>query len=207
MNIHNLQAISISAATHIRAACDLLPNCAYTFSWCPGHSGVSENEMADQLANTKNLPPPAPFMSMNAAIRVDERSEELRWNKLVRGNFGMGSQFIAIRHRGKAKQGTYFIAKCNNNIALLSRITRSITGHMPTGEYRQHFHPDTDTRCLFDDEFHSRAHVLCRCPQYSHTLKSFDRLARYKNTIRAIVKLFEKNRTLGTFEDVPEDHG
>ena len=68
---------SLPAAAYVRAQpIQLIITADTHFCGAQDTRASPENEEADKLADTKELPPPTPFLSQKASSRVANRSEE-----------------------------------------------------------------------------------------------------------------------------------
>jgi hypothetical protein len=118
-----------------------------------------------------------------------------RLRALQENYIGHSLSFIRIRRNGKpfrpffkSKNKNFFIDLGNNNISTVSRLTRILSGHAPTGEYRERFFPDKATHCHHcgHGTFHSRHHILIECTKYSSSLRSLNDLIYNQDNGKAI---------------------
>ena len=98
---------------------------------------------------------------------------------------------------GKGKQ---FISLAGD-IATFSRFTRLVSGHAPTGEFRQCFFPQEPRGCTCFEQFQSQSHLLTECPKYSFML-AFN--ISDDNTNKSF-RFLKENPTAFTLEDEPID--
>ena len=176
----------------------------------PSHLGFTLNELADKAAPTA---PAGPFafprhtvasrLRLNRALVITEwrdkwlpfaNSKALKLKKKKR-------VFLPNAWDGKGKQ---FIGLASD-ISTFSRFTRLITGHAPTGEYREHFFPQEPQGCTCLEEFQSRAHLLVNCPKYTYKFSSMISFNLAENNTNRIFKFLKENPTSFTFDDAPID--
>ena len=105
-----------------------------------------------------------------------KREMTTHWRALSHSQTYKGQGWLPIRRKrrifkpsiGSKATKNFFLSISGNNIETLSRMARALTGHAPTGEYRQRFHPDLPTYCKHCGPAteHTRAHVFTSCPSY-----------------------------------------
>ncbi|KAF8622831.1 hypothetical protein AX15_006718 [Amanita polypyramis BW_CC] len=163
MDFHNLQAVSIKAmtnfhewTTHFRSK-DFILN----ISWCPAHMDVQENELVDSLTSELIVEDIDSKTTLKSEIKRIKMKEYDMWNKATRQYNGLGHGYLRLKYKGKrigpslGSRRKAFIEASNDNINTMARLTRVITNHAPTGEFRRCFFPTEPTDCSFDKEFHS----------------------------------------------------
>ncbi|KIL54734.1 hypothetical protein M378DRAFT_18607 [Amanita muscaria Koide BX008] len=96
-----------------------------------------------------------------------------------------------------------FIEDTGNNIHLLARFTRTLTGHAPTGEYRKRWHPELPGLCRVDNTPHTRIHVLTECTKYDDLFYSYRAVTEYDDSYHTFIDFLKKNPTAFSFEDAP----
>ena len=101
----------------------------------------------------------------------------------------------------------FFFTMSGNNIETISRMTRAITGHAPTGEYRQRFHNALPTHCNHcgQDVEHTRHHVLFQCPKYVSLAVSLVDWKKDKHNDKSWKNFFQANPSAFSFGDLPDD--
>ena len=102
------------------------------------------------------------------------------------------------------RHGKQFITLAGD-ITTLSRFTRLVSGHAPTGEYHQWFFPDEPHGCTCFQHFQTRSHLLVECPKYSSKVSSMIAFNLANNNVHTILKFLKKNPSAFTFEDEPID--
>ncbi|RPD54403.1 hypothetical protein L226DRAFT_596342, partial [Lentinus tigrinus ALCF2SS1-7] len=95
--------------------------------------------------------------------------------------------------------------------ALVSRFIRCITGHAPTGHYRDRFRHrhEEPTLCILHSGpplYHSREHVLFRCDYYTRRYRhsSIEELLVSMDPFYDIQRFLQDNPTALSFEDAPD---
>jgi hypothetical protein len=97
-----------------------------------------------------------------------------------------------------------FIDESNDNIHTLSRFTRLVSNHGPTGSYRLRFHPTKSPYCKYhEDKILSRDHILFECNHYTFDFFSFFSFS--SDRISLIFQFLKDNPTAFTFEELVED--
>ena len=147
-------------------------------------------------------------------LEEDRKHAQKWWGLRALQEIYIGHSFIRIRRNGKpfrpffnSKNKNFFIDLGNNGIVTVSRLTRILSGHAPTGEYRERFFPDKDTHCHHCGygTFHSRLHILTECTKYSFLLRSLNDLIYNKDNGKAIRTYLKVNPTAFTFNDLPPE--
>ena len=107
---------------------------------------------------------------------------------------------------------------------LCAQYVRCVTGHAPTGQYRERFHPEHNTRCQFCEPdaitglrpLFSTSHILQECVHYTlpewdteyHPTSRADFLQFLKDSSHAdeaLLKFLMHNPTSFTFTDLDPD--
>ncbi|TFK87812.1 hypothetical protein K466DRAFT_443632, partial [Polyporus arcularius HHB13444] len=93
---------------------------------------------------------------------------------------------------------------------LVSRFIRCITGHAPTGQYRDRFRyrHGEPTMCILHSgnwSYHTREHVLFHCDYYTRRFRysSIDDLLQSLDPFYDIQHFLLDNPTAFSFEDAP----
>ena len=176
----------------------------------PSHLGFHLNELADAAAEQIPIGPPAfprpslaSHLCANQSLVIHEwrmgwrafaESKELqlkRKNRLYLPNAwdGKGKQFSNLAH----------------DIMMFSRFTRLVSGHAPTGEYRERFFPSKPRGCTCFAEFQTRSHLLVECPKYSSKFSSMIAFNKTLNNTYKIFRYLKDNPNAFTFVDEPID--
>ncbi|KAF8623883.1 hypothetical protein AX15_006151 [Amanita polypyramis BW_CC] len=212
---HNLQYVSIKAMVHFREWVTLLKTKEFILnvSWCPAHMNVQENDLVDSMASEVVIKDEESKTTLESEIRRIKIDEYDKWNKATRQYNALGHGYLALKYKGRRigpSLGTRkkaFIEASKDNITMMARLTRLLTNHAPTGEYRQRFFPSESTKCNFDDEFHSRTHILTKCAGYENKFKNLEWLRRRKDGLEKVVKFLDRNKKAVTFGDAPKGIG
>ena len=108
---------------------------------------------------------------------------------------------------GNKQAKNFFITMSDNDILTTSRMAHAITGHAPTGEYRQRFHPNLPTYCGHCGQStpHTRNHILFDCPKYVSLAASMTDWKKDKFNNKSWKNFFQANPSAFTFGDLPDD--
>ncbi len=203
---HLTQATSIRACKAARAL--LNRGDRLTLAWCPGHTGVAGNELADAAAKEASKLPirdsfPRTCIQTRAEFRKTASGE---WRDDYSTQSGRNT--LILKSNGRDVLPTLsdpekIIKAANNNISFLARFIRAVTNHAPTGEYRSRWHPEANTECQHDQYTHTRIHVLTECNAYSRSFISMRELLAYDDSLTAFLNFLEKNPGAFSFEDAP----
>ncbi|KAF8625265.1 hypothetical protein AX15_005475 [Amanita polypyramis BW_CC] len=212
---HNLQWVSIRAMTHFREWTTHLNTKYFIFnvSWCPAHMDVQENELVDSMASKVVITDMETKTTLESEIRRIQKLEFDEWNKNTKKYNGLGTGYLRLKFKGKrigpslGSRRKAFIEASKDNITLMSRLTRLVTNHAPTGEYRRRFFPNENTDCNFDQKYQSRTHILTKCDGYKNKFKNMEYLRRDKDGLEKIIKFLEENIKAVTFGDMPKGIG
>ena len=179
--------------------------------WFPGHEGLVLNELADSLAglDTPCVNPHThdttasckrKFMARTVAdwrLQALPLMQARRIQLKVRRSPAMPQLWGAKGHQ--------FIDLAENNIGLLGRFTRLISGHAPIGSYRRRFFPEQNTLCPINGSFQDLQHITVQCPKYSAKFPSFPHFLFSNKNAKKSIEFLKQNSTAVSFEDQPLD--
>ena len=176
----------------------------------PSHLGFHINELGDSLADQPIVgPAPRPAHNIASRIRNNRALAVLEW----RGQWQKFADHKALVLKKKRKtislqawdsKGKQFV-NLAGDITTFSRLTRLVSGHAPTGEYRRQFFPTEPCGCTCFHEYQTRSHLLVDCPKYFLKFSSMIAFHLANDNARKIVKFLKDNPTAFTFEDEPID--
>jgi len=82
------------------------------------------------------------------------------WQRRAKAPSYIGKNWLPLRRKGKVFQPTvsslkknFFMDLADGDVSLVSRITRTLTNHAPTGEFHKRFFPDKPSHCHHCGEF------------------------------------------------------
>ena len=188
-----------------------------SFAYCPSHVGIEGNERADQLTKKgAAMGPTTPTRMLRSNFINDfKRDMTTHWRVLSHSQMYKGQGWLPIRRKrrifkpsiGSKATKNFFLSISGNDIETLSRMARAITGHAPTGEYRQRFHPDLPTYCKHcgPTTEHTRAHILTSCTSYVPLAPSITDWKRNRDNDKVWKSFFQTNPSAFSFSDLPED--
>ena len=199
---HNCQIITdwlcLSSANSIEFRC------------MPSHIGFNINELADALADVPIIgPKPWPALNIAARIRHNRSLAVVEWRKewqpfANRTALVLKKKRKVIMPQAWDGQGKQFLKQAGD-IVTLSRFTRLVSGHAPTGEYRAQFFPDEPRGCTCLHEAQTRSHLLVDCPKYSPKFSSMISFHLANDNTSKVFKFLKDNPTAFTFDDEPID--
>ncbi|KAF8697670.1 hypothetical protein AX14_001310 [Amanita brunnescens Koide BX004] len=217
LGTHSSQMSSIRINTIIHDYLSTTNN-TISFAYCPSHVGIEGNERADRLTKTgAAMGPTLPLKILRSNFLNDFKRDMTRhWRTLSNSQTYKGHNWLPIRRKrrmfkpriGDKATKHFFISMAGNDIETISRMARAITGHAPTGEYRQRFHPDLPMHCKLCDStaiLHTRAHVLIDCPSYVPLAPSITDWKKDRQNDKSWKKFFQANPSAFSFGDLPED--
>ncbi|KAF8628638.1 hypothetical protein AX15_003772 [Amanita polypyramis BW_CC] len=183
---HNLQQTSLTAMSKFRSWIKRLKSKEFVVnvSWCPAHMDILENEVVDSLTTEVNIKDSVQKTTLESEVRKAKLMEYGKWDSATRKHNALGHEYPRLKFKGKrigpalGSRKNAFIVVSKDNIKTMTRLTRIVTNHAPTGEYRRRFFPREPQNCRFDNEFHSRAHILVKCSNYEKRFKSLFDLCR-----------------------------
>ena len=188
-----------------------------SLAYCPSHVGIDGNERADKLTKTgAAMGPATPVRILRSNFVNDFRRDMTRhWQVLSTSQTYKGSSWLPIRQKkrmfkpaiGNKQAKNFFLTMSGNDILTISRMARAITGHAPTGEYRQRFHPNLPTYCNHcgPNTPHTRNHIFFDCPKYVSLAASMTDWKRDKFNNKSWKNFFQANTSAFTFGDLPDD--
>ncbi len=180
--------------------------------YCPSHVGIEGNEKADRLANShRNSNAVSPITRQNFIAR-SRRINSLSWQIKAQSSSYKGKQWLAVKRNKKrftpkvgSKSKNFFIDLIDNKMTDMSRLTRCITNHAPTGEFNARFFPGKPTTCNFCvSSFQTRTHILTEC-NYVSSFISLPYFLRHPNNDKKLKTFLSNNTSAFTFDDLPYD--
>ena len=186
------------------------PDNAIEFQWMPSHIGFHINELADSLADEPIIGPRLPPVhNIASRIRLNRSLAVTEWRQEWRLFAGRKELVLKKKNKpilphawdGKGKQ---FI-KLAGDIVTLSRFTRLISGHAPTGDYRERFFPAEPRGCTCFHTEQTRSHLLVECPKYFNKFSSMLSFNLANDNTVKVFKFLRDNPTAFTFDDEPID--
>ncbi|KAF8672957.1 hypothetical protein AX14_005442 [Amanita brunnescens Koide BX004] len=189
----------------------------FSFAYCPSHVGIEGNERADKLTKTgAAMGPATPVRMLRSNFINDFRRDMTKhWRILSSSQTYKGSGWLPIRRKkrlfkpaiGNKQIKSFFLSMAGNDILTTSRMARAITGHAPTGEYRQRFFPSLNTHCAHcgPSTPHTRSHILFSCPKYVSLATSLTDWSKDKFNDKSWKSFFQANPSAFTFGDLPDD--
>ncbi|CDO75377.1 hypothetical protein BN946_scf184335.g3 [Trametes cinnabarina] len=190
--------------------------------YCPSHSGVAENEAVDVNVRYRVFRGgrvrrpgevfPTSYSYMRSAITSEVLDE---WKQLVNANPSAYWGRFHFRHptfRQLMHTGHYPLKRLSAGPDLTARFIRCITGHAPTGHYRDRFrlrHHES-TFCYLHSgrpTYHTREHVLFECDRYTRLFRhsSIEEFLQSLDPFYDIERFLRDNPTALSFADAPPD--
>ncbi|KAF8627668.1 hypothetical protein AX15_004308 [Amanita polypyramis BW_CC] len=166
-SFHNLQSTSINAMINFRKWITKMniSQVIFNVSWCSAHMDVIENEYVDSIVTELFMEDRVSFSTLHSKIAEVKQKEFEIWDSATRKHNALGHEYLRLKYKGKrigptlGSRKNAFIIASKDNIKILSRLTRIVTNHAPTGEYRQRFFPTEPTTCQYDNDFQTRSHT------------------------------------------------
>ena len=213
--LHSNQNISLRICALARGWLERSEDHHIRIAWCPSHVGIEGNERADHLAKTQESDIDIrPDVLREQYVKTEKERMNKWWQRRAKAPSYVGKNWLPLRRKGKVFQPTvssskknFFMDLADGDVGLMSRITRTLTNHAPTGEFRKRFFPDKPSHCHHcgEDIFQSRCHILTTCSKYSHPFSSLRNFLAEKKNADLLVRFLKENPTALTFEDLPPD--
>jgi len=215
MEPHSSHAVSIRLNLMIDDILTNHANATFHFSYCPSHVGIAGNEKADRLVNQAIRPDRALPRSLRQHFDSHQRLiANQTWSLKASSPSYRGRQWLAIKRKGKTftprigskPRCRFFITLADDDIQIMTRITRVMTNHAPTGEHSARLFPGRPTNCTRcgDDVLHSRAHILTCCT-YLFSIPNLTYFKNHKHNDALLKKFIKNNVTAFSFDDLPDD--
>ncbi|TFK89382.1 hypothetical protein K466DRAFT_610555 [Polyporus arcularius HHB13444] len=190
--------------------------------YCPSHSGIEENDAVDadvkhtaRYTSWRDLPRYGrTFPTSHAFVKysITDYATEL-WRQEADANPRAYWGRQHLRHpsfRRLQHTGSFPLKRLGGRPTLVARFIRCITGHAPTGQYRDRFRyrHGEPTMCVLhsgDWAYHTREHILFRCDYYTRRYRysSIDDLLQSLDPFYDIHHFLLDNPTAFSFEDAP----
>ncbi len=190
--------------------------------YCPSHSGIEENEAVD--ADVKHKARYTTWRQLRHFGRTFPTSHAFvkhsitdyattTWQQEADANSRTYWGRQHLRHpafRRLRHTGAFPLKRLGGRPTLVSRFIRCITGHAPTGQYRDRFRHryEEPTMCVLhsgDWAYHTREHVLLKCDHYKRRFRysSIEELLQSLDPFYDIQHFLLDNPTAFSFEDAP----
>ena len=211
---HSSQNCSIRTSILARHWLERSGGHAIRFVWCPSHVGITGNEKADAAAK-KGGDVEVTIGILRENFLIDAKRKATKWWRAkAKAPSYTGKDWIPLRRKGKifrpaigSTTKKFFTDLVLNSMPDMARLTRALTNHAPTGEYRRRFFPDKPDHCHHCGEgtLHSRTHILTTCDKYQLRFSSLGNLKANKKNDGLFKAFLHKNPSAFTFEDLPPD--
>ena len=172
---HSSQNCSIRTSILARHWFERSSDHTIRFAWCPSHVGVMGNEKADAAAKKGgDIDVATGILREDFLIEAKRRASKW-WRAKAKAPSYTGKGWIPLRRKGKvfrpavgSKTKRFFSDLVFNSMPGMARLTRALTNHAPTGEYRSRFFPNKPNHCHHcgEETFQSRVHILTACDKY-----------------------------------------
>ena len=177
--------------------------------WVPSHSGFALNEHANNSMKSPFIGPvPPKSSSLSSAICTNKAIAILAWHAQF-AIFQARKRLILKKRKKQTlpsawnSAGNRFISILHDNPSLVSRFTRAVTNHAPTGKYCLMFFPQQLSLCPYRAPLQSREHILCECPRYSAHFLSLQSFYTGRDNLNKLTKFLQDNPSAFTSEDAP----
>ncbi|GJE97286.1 hypothetical protein PsYK624_135020 [Phanerochaete sordida] len=166
---------AVLASQHVKSFLDRHPRHRVDVYWVPSHVerggcgsfATQMNEHVDRLANAAAKAAPQPeFVSWAAARSIVTAEATAAWHR----------QMGSVEYRGRSNllrksehklivpsKRHHLLSRYGASNAQYARVTRFMTGHYPSGEYRAKFNKEGPRTCLCTDAPETRDHTLYEC--------------------------------------------
>ena len=110
--------------------------------------------------------------SVDAVRETADTDAIAAWSQLAAQPGYIGRNFFQLERldgeplRPTTVKGGPWLLACGNDVALMARLTRCLTGHAPIGEYYDRFNIPESSRCDCGAPLQTRTHIICACPVY-----------------------------------------
>ncbi|EUC60717.1 reverse transcriptase from mobile element jockey protein, putative, partial [Rhizoctonia solani AG-3 Rhs1AP] len=165
LKAHPAQLASIIFREEVLSYLNESPDRSLTLQWIPGHSDISGNDRADQMADFGTQLVPTPIFECTATWQKCHATDEARatwlsiWNNAKRSEHSQ--RFIP--NLPSLKLNKVFTEEPPPR-RITSRLVQLITGHGFFGEYRNRLFPDESPSCSCGESIQTVPHLLFHCP-------------------------------------------
>jgi ribonuclease HI len=216
MSAHSSQTSSLCINLALLDLFSANPNISIHLTHCPSHSSIPGNERADKLATIGGglLPPPTSTLRANF-LNNYVQNMDLWWKSQASMQEYRGWQWLIIKHKRKRfmpsiqnkTNANFFVLAAKDSISAMARITRCITNHAPTGEYRQRFFPGKPSHCVTcgNKTLLSRKHILFSCPCFSLIAPTIHDWQRSNNNDKSLFNFLSRHPESLSFESLLPD--
>ncbi|GJE91423.1 hypothetical protein PsYK624_075730 [Phanerochaete sordida] len=151
---------SVLASQRVKVFLDRHPRHYVRVFWVPSH--------VHSRAAAKD-PAQPPFVSWAAARAAVTAAAAAEWQQLMKDQTYRGHSNLLkqAEHRLIVPSSRHhLLAKYGGNSRKYARITRFLTNHMPSGEFRAKFNREGPRDCLCTGVAETRSHILYECPYW-----------------------------------------
>ena len=181
-HVHPYQSAIVPIASKIKSYLNKDCRNSIHFGYCPSKAKWPKQALVDEQVKEANDTPTLPSKNSYSFSKKKECADLLNeWQTSFQTNRNRGQLFLDFEdNKGRVIKPSYAkgglwppIIGTTNSIC--ARFTRMTTGHVPIGEYRQRFFPNSPTNCPCGQaEVQTHEHIVMQCNLHDPTTRPKD---------------------------------
>ena len=181
-HVHPYQSAIVPIASKIKSYLNKDCRNSIHFWYCPSKAKWPKQALVDEQVKEANDTPTLPSKNSYSFSKKKECADLLNeWQTSFQTNRNRGQLFLDFEdNKGRVIKPSYakgglWLPIIGTTNSICARFTRMTTGHVPIGEYRQRFFPNSPTNCPCGQaEVQTHEHIVMQCNLHDPTTRPKD---------------------------------
>ena len=181
-HVHPYQSAIVPIASKIKSYLNKDCRNSIHFGYCPSKAKWPKQALVDEQVKEANDTPTLPSKNSYSFSKKKECADLLNeWQTSFQTNRNRGQLFLDFEdNKGRVIKPSYakgglWLPIIGTTNSICARFTRMTTGHVPIGEYRQRFFPNSPTNCPCGQaEVQTHEHIVMQCNLHDPTTRPKD---------------------------------